>query len=42
MSVHLLAKAANASAPQIDPFQVMTSAKQLPVQHFVDYSLVFN
>jgi hypothetical protein len=27
---------------QIDCFKVMTSAKQLPTEHFVDYSFVFN
>jgi len=27
---------------QIDPFKVMTSAKQLPTEHFADYSFVFN
>jgi hypothetical protein len=26
---------------QIDPFTLMTSAKQLPTEHFEDYSLVF-
>jgi hypothetical protein len=26
---------------QIEPFQVMVSAKQLPTEHFVDYSFVF-
>jgi hypothetical protein len=26
---------------QIDPFKVMTSAKQLPTEHYVDYSFVF-
>jgi hypothetical protein len=29
------------AAIQIDPFTMMTSTKQLPVQHVVDYSLVF-
>jgi hypothetical protein len=27
---------------QIDPFKVMTSATQLPTEHFADYSFVFN
>jgi len=27
---------------QIDPFKMMTTAKQLPAEHFADYSLVFN
>jgi hypothetical protein len=26
---------------QIDPFTMMTTAKQLPTEHFADYSLVF-
>ena len=26
---------------QIDPFAMMTSAKQLPSEHFADYSFVF-
>jgi hypothetical protein len=26
---------------QIDPFKMMTSAKQLPTGHFTDYSFVF-
>jgi hypothetical protein len=28
-------------ANQIDPFTLMTSAKQLPTEHFADYSFVF-
>jgi hypothetical protein len=27
---------------QIDPFTMMTSAKQLPIEHFADYSFMFN
>ena len=27
---------------QIDPISVMTSAKNLPTEHFADYSFVFN
>jgi hypothetical protein len=27
---------------QIDPFTMMTSQKQLPTEHFADYSFVFN
>ena len=27
---------------QIDPFKAMTSAAQLPSEHFADYSFVFN
>jgi hypothetical protein len=26
---------------QIDPFKIMTSTKQLPIEHFAVYSLVF-
>jgi hypothetical protein len=26
---------------QIDPFKMMTTAKQLPTEHFADYSFVF-
>jgi hypothetical protein len=26
---------------QIDPFAMMTSVKQLPTEHFADYSFVF-
>ena len=26
----------------IDPFQMMTNARDLPVTHYVDYSLIFN
>jgi hypothetical protein len=34
---------ANAATPsvQLDPFKMMTSAKQLPIERFTDYSLVF-
>jgi hypothetical protein len=34
---------ARVAAPsvQIDPFEMMTSAKQLPTGHFTDYSFVF-
>ena len=35
----------HAAAPmtaQIDPFKLMTSAQQMPAQHFADYSFVFN
>jgi hypothetical protein len=35
------ARDAASTTVQIDPFKVMTSAKQLPVHHFVDYSFVF-
>ena len=30
------------AAVQIDPLTMMTSAKQLPTEHFADYSFVFN
>jgi hypothetical protein len=26
---------------QIDPFEVMVGAKQLPTEHFADYSFIF-
>jgi hypothetical protein len=34
---------ARAATPtvQIDPFQIMTGAKQLPTEYFADYSFVF-
>jgi hypothetical protein len=35
------ARVATATTVQIDPFKMTTSAKQLPAQHFADYSLVF-
>jgi len=37
-----LARAVTPRTVQIDPFKVMTSAKQLPTEHFADYSFVFN
>jgi hypothetical protein len=33
---------ARVASSQIEPFQLMTSAKQLPTEHFADYSFVFN
>ena len=30
------------AASTIDPFAMMTSAKDLPTSHYVDYTLVFN
>jgi hypothetical protein len=36
------ARVAAAATVQIDPFKVMTSATQLPTEHFADYSFVFN
>ena len=32
---------ARSAAIQIDPFSMMTSAKQLPAEHFQDYSFVY-
>jgi hypothetical protein len=32
---------ARSAAIQIDPFTMMTGAKQLPAEHFPDYSFVF-
>jgi hypothetical protein len=26
----------------IDPFQMMTNARDLPTSHYVDYTLIFN
>jgi hypothetical protein len=31
-----------AAMVQLDPFKMMTSAKQMPSEHFADYSFVFN
>jgi hypothetical protein len=35
------ARIAAPTTVQIDPFALMTSAKQLPTAHFADYSFVF-
>jgi hypothetical protein len=35
------ARVAAPATVRIDPFKVMTSAKQLPAGHFADYSIVF-
>ena len=35
------ARVAPAASAQVDTFQTMTGAKQLPSVHFVDYSFVF-
>ena len=35
------ARVAPAASVQVDTFQMMTSAKQMPAQHFADYSFVF-
>jgi len=31
-----------ADAATLDPFKMMTSARQMPSEHFADYSFVFN
>ena len=36
------ARVAQAATVQVDPFKMMTSAKQMPSEHFADYSFVFN
>ena len=36
------ARVAAPATVQIDSFKMMTSAKQLPAEHFADYSFVFN
>jgi hypothetical protein len=36
------ARVAEAATVQLDPLKMMTSAKQLPLEHFADYSFVFN
>jgi hypothetical protein len=36
------ARVAAPATVQIDPFKVMTSAKELPTEHFADYTFVFN
>jgi hypothetical protein len=35
------AKVARPAAAQIDPMQAMINAKNLPIQHYDDYSLAF-
>ena len=35
------ANVARPAAAQIDPMQAMINAKNLPIQHYDDYSLVF-
>jgi len=35
------ARVAQAATGQVDTFQMMTGAKQLPSEHFADYSFVF-
>jgi hypothetical protein len=36
------ARVATAATVQLDPLKMMTSSKQLPSEHFADYSYVFN
>jgi hypothetical protein len=36
------ARVASPATIQIDPFTMMTGTKEMPTEHFVDYSLVFN
>ena len=36
------ARVAAPATVQIDPLTMMTSAKQMPTEHFADYSFVFN
>ena len=36
------ARVAPAASGQVDTFQTMTGAKQLPSEQFADYSFVFN
>jgi hypothetical protein len=35
------ARVAPAATVQVDTFEMMTSAKQMPAEHFADYSFVF-
>ena len=35
------ARDAAAASAQVDPFQLMTGAKQMPSERFADYSFVF-
>ncbi len=35
------ARVAEAATVQVDTFKMMTSAKQMPSEHFADYSFVF-
>jgi len=36
------ARVAPAETVQLDPLKMMTGAKQMPSEHFADYSFVFN
>jgi hypothetical protein len=35
------ARVAEAATVQVDTFQMMTSAKQMPSEHFADYTFVY-
>ena len=35
------ARVAQAASVQVDTFEIMTTAKQMPAEHFADYSFVF-
>ena len=35
------ARVAPAASVQVDTFEMMTNAKQIPTEHFADYSFVF-
>jgi hypothetical protein len=35
------ARVAPAASVQVDTFEMMTSAKQMPAEHFADYSFVY-
>jgi hypothetical protein len=35
------ARVAEAATVQVDTFKMMTNAKQMPTEHFADYSFVF-
>jgi hypothetical protein len=35
------ARVAAPATVQVDPFTMMTGAKQMPTEHFADYSFVF-
>jgi hypothetical protein len=35
------ARVATAASVQVDTFEMMTNAKQMPSEHFADYSFVF-
>jgi hypothetical protein len=35
------ARVAQAASVQVDTFEMMTNAKQMPAEHFIDYSFVY-